>query len=126
LPIIAAAVLVGAVILYATSRDLLRPLVARDWRQTPAAGAAATPDPLPVPSPAEIAMDRARELQRGGHLKASLAVLDGVPDADPLSAEAVRLRGELQRTLLESAEARTDGSAAPPPLTGPTRAEVRR
>ena len=107
LPIIGAAILVGVVILYAASRDLLRPLVAREWRQVPAAGAAVTPDPLPAPRPSEVALGRARDLYRSGHLKAALAALDGVSEADPLAPEAARLRAELQRTLLESAGAAT-------------------
>ena len=115
LPIIGAAILVGVVILYAASRDLLRPLVAREWRQVPAAGAAVTPDPLPAPRPSEVALGRARDLYRSGHLKAALAALDGVSEADPLAPDAVRLTVELQRILLESASAGTQagsGSAA--------------
>jgi len=113
LPLIGAAILVGVVILFAASRDLLRPLVARDWRHAAPAGTAVSPEPLPVPRPSEIALGRARDLARSGHLKAALAALDGVSEADPLGPEAVRLRGELQRALLEPA-------AAPGP------AEVRR
>ena len=118
LPIIGAAVLVGVVILFAASRDLLRPLVAREWRQTPAAGAAVTPEPLPVPRPSEVALGRARDLYQGGHLKAALAALDGVSDADPLSPEATRLRTELQRILLESAGAAFSAAGASPPAAG--------
>jgi len=117
LPIIGAAILVGAVILFAASRDLLRPLVARDWRQAPAAGAAITPDPLPAPRPSEVALGRARDLHRSGHLKAALAALDGVSEADPLASEAVRLRIELQRILLESAVAAAGPAGTAPPAT---------
>jgi len=126
LPIIGAAILVGAVILFAASRDLLRPLVARDWRQAPAAGAAATPDPLPVPRPSEVALGRARDLYRSGHVKAALAALDGVSQADPLAPEAVRLEIELQRILLESAGAAAGLPRPPPPAAPAKPAEVGR
>jgi hypothetical protein len=115
LPIIAAAVLVGALILLAASRDMLRPLVARDWRQTPVAGAPVTPEPLPVPRPTEVALGRARELYVSGHVKAALAALDGVSEADPLAPEATRLKVELQRVLLESARAASGAAAASTP-----------
>ena len=127
LPIVGAALLVGVVILFATSRDLLRPLVARDWRQAPAAGAAATPDPLPVPRPSEVALGRARDLFEAGHLKASLAALDGVSEADPLGPDATRLRSEIQKILLESVAAVSSPAGAPAPAApsaGPS--EVRR
>jgi hypothetical protein len=130
LPIIGAAILVGVVILFAASRDLLRPFVAQDWRQAPAAGAASTPDPLPAPRPSEIALGRARDLYRSGHLKAALAALDGVTEADPLGQEAIRLRAEIQRVLLESAGAATTAAAdVVPPVPeapAPKPAEVRR
>jgi hypothetical protein len=115
LPIIGAAILVGVVILFAASRDLLRPLVARDWRQAPAAGTATTPDPLPVPRPSEVALGRARDLYEAGHLKAALAALDGVSEADPLGPDAARLRTGIQRILLESVAAVSSPVGAPPP-----------
>jgi len=110
LPIIGAAIFVGALILFAASRDLLRPLVAREWRQAPSAGAAASPDPLPVPRASEVALGRAKDLYQGGHLKAALDALDGVSDADPLAPEATRLRAELQRVLLEPRAAADPGA----------------
>ena len=118
LPIIGAAILVGVVILFAASRDLLRPLVAREWRQAPAAGAAVSPERLPVPRPSEVALGRARHLYQGGHLKAALAALDGVSEADPLGPEATRLRMELQQILLESAGAAVGAANAAPPEAG--------
>ena len=127
LPILGAALLVGVLIVFAASRDLLRPLVTREWRQAPVAGAAVTPEPLPVPRPSEVALGRARDLYQGGHLKAALAALDGVSDADPLSPEAARLRTELQRILLESAGAAFSAAGAPPhDADGASPAEVRR
>jgi hypothetical protein len=127
LPILGAAILVGVVILFAASRDLLRPLVAREWRQVPAAGAAITPEPLPAPRPSEVALGRARDLYRSGHLKAALAALDGVSEADPLAPEAARLKVELQRILLTPTGAAAGAASAPPPASpGPKPVEVRR
>jgi hypothetical protein len=127
LPIIGAAMLVGVVILFAASRDLLGPLVAREWRQAPAAGAVITPEPLPAPRPSEVALGRARDLSRSGHLKAALAALDGVSDADPLAPEAARLKVELQSILLEPAVAAARAAGPTQPSSpGPKPAEVRR
>jgi hypothetical protein len=127
LPIIAAAILVGAVILYAASRDLLRPFVAREWRQAPAAGVAATPEPLPMPRPSEVALGRARDLAQSGHLKAALAALEGVSDADPLAPEAIRMKADLQRALLEPRGTTAVSAGTPPPAAAaPKPAEVRR
>jgi hypothetical protein len=114
LPIIGAALVVGVLMVFAASRDLLRPLISRGWSQAPATGAVVTPEPLPVPRPAEVALSRARDLYRSGHLKAALAALGDVPPADPLAAEAAGLAADIQRILLE-------------PSAGPAvRAEVRR
>ena len=100
-PILAAAVMIGAVILFAASGDLLKPLVDREWRQPPAGAAVnLAPDPVLAPRPAEVALARARDLFRSGHLKPALAVLDSVSIADPLAPEALRLRADLQRLLL--------------------------
>jgi hypothetical protein len=101
LPIIGAALLVGALMVFAASRDLLRPLISRGWRQAPATGAVVTPEALPVPRPAEVALGRARDLYRSGHLKAALAALGDVSPADPLAAEAAGLVADIQRILLE-------------------------
>ena len=128
-PILAAAVLIAAVILFAASRDLLKPLVDREWRRLPAGAAVSVaPDPVPVPRLAEVALARARDLFRSGHLKPALAALDGVSVADPLAPEALRLRAELQRMLLEPLDVPAAGSAQAPatPATPPARpAEVR-
>jgi hypothetical protein len=114
LPIVGAALLVGTLIVVGASRDLLRPLISRGWRQAPAAGAVVTPEPLPAPRPAEVALARARDLYRSGHLKAALAALGDVSPADPLAGEAAGLAVDIQRILLEPSA----GSALP--------AEVRR
>jgi hypothetical protein len=117
LPIIGVTLLVGIVIVVAASRDWLRPLVARSGRPVPAAPVVAyppEPELLPVPSPAEIALARSRELYSGGHVKAALSALDGVPDADPLAPEAIRLRADLQRTLLGASAERDEAAAGAP------------
>jgi len=126
LPILGAAILVGVVIVFAASRDLLRPLVAREWRRAPAVGAASAPEPLPVPRPSEVALGRARDLYKSGHLKAALAALGGVSEADPLGPEATRLKAELQRILIESSAAAAGLAGAPPPAVPEAKAaEVR-
>lgn len=103
LPLVALALAGGAIIFFAASRDLLKPLL--DLRLTrPASGATVMlpPDPLPVPRAAELALSRARSLHGSGQLKAALAALDGVPDADPLAADAGRARADIQRALLDT------------------------
>jgi len=129
-PILAAAVTIGAVILFAASRDLLKPLVDREWRQPPAGAAVSlAPDPVSAPRPAEVALARARDLLKAGHLKPALAALDGVSVADPLAPEALRLRADLQRMLLEALDVPATGSGQAPaaPATPAVRpAEVRK
>jgi len=126
LPIIGAAILIGVLILFAASRDVLRPFVAREWRQAPPAGVAAAPEPLPVPRPSEVALERARSLYQSGRLKAALAALDGVSEADPLGPEAARLKAEVQGLLLEPSGAAAGPVVSPGPVPVPATAEVRR
>ena len=74
-----------------------------------------------------MALGRARDFYQAGHLKAALGALDGVSDADPLAPEAISLRTEIQRILLESAGAAYGPASGPPPGAadaGPS--EVRR
>jgi len=66
---------------------------------TPAVDAA-RPEPLPIVRPSEVLIDRARALRAGGHLHDALRALDRVPFADPLRAEADRVRADVQRDLL--------------------------
>jgi len=114
------------VILFAASRDLLKPLVDREWRQPPAGAAVSlAPDPVVAPRPAEVALAGARELFRSGHLKAALAVLDSVSVADALAPEALRLRADLQRMLLEPLDVPAAGSGLAPPTPAARPAEVR-
>ena len=125
-PILAAAVMIGAVILFAASRDLLKPLVDREWRQPPAGAAVSlAPEPVVAPRPAEVALARARELFRSGHLKTALAVLDRVSVADALAPEALRLRADVQRMLLEPLDVPAAGSGLAPATPAGRPAEVR-
>ena len=127
LPILASAIVIAAVMLFAASRDWLRPLVARGARPMPAGTAVVLAhEPLPVPRPGEIALARARSLYGGGHVKAALAALDGVPEADPLAPDALRLRADLQRTLLEPRAERPADAAEVPAEPASKPAEVRR
>lgn len=59
-------------------------------------------DPLPVPTPRELDLARARALYAAGHLRDALQLVEGVRVGDPLRAEADRLRAEIQRRLLET------------------------
>jgi hypothetical protein len=119
-PILAAAALIAAVVLFAASRDLFKPLVDREWQQPPAGAAVSlAPDPVSAPRPAEVALARARDLLRSGHLKPALAALDGVSAADPLAPEALRLRGDLQRMLFEPLDVPAAGAGPAPAVPVP-------
>ena len=100
LPIVLAAALVIVAMFVAASRDLLKPLMDLAW-STPAATSAVsvTPDVLPVPGSADLALSRARALR---DLKAALRALDGVSDADPRFPDVQRLRARIQRSLIEA------------------------
>jgi len=60
-----------------------------------------------------------------GQLKAALAALDPIADADPLSGEADRLRATIQRELLGNPQPQSAGGDAgagvPPGSTGERR-----
>lgn len=115
LPIFAAAVLLLVAIFAAASLDLLKPLMDLAWT-TPAATSAVsvTPDALPVPGAADLALARARDLLTTGRLKAALGVLESVSDADPRMPDVLRLRAEIQRALIDSAQAQGATGATPP------------
>jgi hypothetical protein len=74
---------------------------------------AASDEPLPVVRASDTAVARARDLYAGGHLRDALRVLDRVDPADPLRAEADRLRADIQRDLLAAAGIATLAPAAP-------------
>jgi hypothetical protein len=63
-------------------------------------------EPVPVPSPAEAWVARARRLHDDGRLHDALAVLGSISDSDPLKADADELRADIQRKLLETARIR--------------------
>jgi hypothetical protein len=62
-------------------------------------------DPLPIARSSERILARARSLQGGGHLQDALKLLDGIGPADPMRAEADRVRADVQRRLLETGRA---------------------
>ena len=73
-------------------------------------------NPLPVPAPTEAYLSRSRTLVADGKLRDALRLLDHVSIGDSLRPEAVRLRGQIQRSLLDLAAAESsDATAAPPP-----------
>lgn len=68
-----------------------------------AAGAGRAPDlALPVPTPSEIALTRARVLLEKGHLREALRAIEQIRQGDPLRPQADDLRADIQRQLLES------------------------
>ena len=71
------------------------------------------PEPVPMVRTADTLLDRARELYAGGHLHDALRLLDRIGIADPLRADADRLRADIQRDLLAAASTST-----PPADTG--------
>jgi tetratricopeptide (TPR) repeat protein len=60
-------------------------------------------EPLPIPSPSEAWVARARGLYDDGRLRDALGVLDAVGESDPGRREADELRAAIQRKLLEAA-----------------------
>jgi hypothetical protein len=73
-------------------------------------------EPLPVPSSAEIDLDRARALLAQGHARDALRLLDRIGPNDPLRSEAAALREDVQRALLSEYE----GGALPRPTVPAT------
>jgi hypothetical protein len=55
---------------------------------------------LALPRRGEMALNRARQLAAGGHLREALGTLDGVRTTDPQRADADRLRADIQRQML--------------------------
>ncbi len=106
-PLVGLAIAFAILIVFATSRDLFAPLLSVDlmWRGPTSAASSAGPiDALPVPRSAEMVLSRVRALYGSGRLKDALAALDEVPQGDVLYAEASRLRSDIQRALLDSAD----------------------
>ncbi len=75
----------------------------------------APPTPLPVPSPTEAYVERARSLFNSGKLRDALRMLDRVPVGDALRADAERMRADIQRELLAVAGAEASAAAVVPP-----------
>jgi tetratricopeptide (TPR) repeat protein len=108
--VLAIGLLSGALAVIAWSgRDL--PWLPSSGPSTAGAGTL-RPEPLPVPSPAEVALTRARTFYSKGHVREALAALDAIRPGDPLRPEADVLRITIQRQLL--ATARTGPRAAAP------------
>jgi len=74
------------------------------------------PSALPLPSPTETYVVRARSLFASGKLRDALRALDHVPVGDALRPDAERLRADIQRELLAvaGAEASSASSSAAP------------
>lgn len=104
LPIIGLVLLATAIVVFAASQDLLRPLVDANWTGARRETSSIVPaEALPIPRAAEISLARARTLFATGHLQDALAALEAISPADPLASEADRLRSEIQRALLGAA-----------------------
>ena len=69
-----------------------------------------TAEPLPIVRTADILLDHARALYAGGHLHDALRLLDRIGIADPVRADADRLRADIQRNLLAAASAGTSAA----------------
>ncbi len=69
-------------------------------------------EPLPIPSPSEAWVARARGLYEDGRLRDALGVLDAVGESDPMRRESDELRAAIQRTLLEAARLPAPQAAA--------------
>lgn len=68
-------------------------------------------EPLPIVRTADTLLDRAHGLYAGGHLHDALRLLDRIDLADPVRADADRLRADVQRILLAAASTGTPGPA---------------
>ena len=73
----------------------------------------ASEEPLPVVRAADTVMARARSLYAGGRLREALRALDRIGIADPLRADADRLRVDIQRDLFAAAGIQRSAVAAP-------------
>jgi hypothetical protein len=99
--VLAIGLLSGALVVIAwNGRDL-------PWRPSsgPAVSGAGAPrlEPLPVPSPAEVSLARARTFYSKGRVRDALAALDAIRPGDPLRSQADDLRITIQRQLLATA-----------------------
>jgi hypothetical protein len=79
---------------------------------SPAAAIRPSDEPLPVPSAADVWLIRARAQKDRGHLREALVALDAIGSGDRRSAEAEKLRVEIQGALLAAGRAAAFGSNA--------------
>jgi tetratricopeptide (TPR) repeat protein len=115
----------GIVIVGAISFVLVSPSGFTEWFPAQAttgrpAILLAPPAPLPVPSPTEAYLTRARSLFANGKLRDALRSLARVPVGDTLRPDAERMRADIQRELLAIAGAESSSaSATATPATPP-------
>lgn len=107
-----------AVSAVAATAVLLATLSLVSWLTDPGSPSGTVPEraavePLPVVRPSEIVLARARSLYADGHLRDALRALDRIDLADPMRADADRLRADVQQTLLAA-------TVAPPVPTAAT------
>lgn len=79
----------------------------------PHAAVRASDEPVPVPSAADVWLARAHAQKDRGHLLDALAALDAIRPGDGRSAEADRLRAEIQAALLAAGRAAAFGPSTP-------------
>jgi hypothetical protein len=79
---------------------------------SPAATIRTSDDPLPVPSAADVWLVRARAHKDRGHLREALVALDAIRPGDRRSADAEKLRTEIQGALLAAGRAAAFGANA--------------
>ncbi len=70
-------------------------------------------EPLPVPSGAEVWLARARAQKDRGHFREALTALEVIRPGDGRSAEADKLRAEIQAALLAAGRAGAFGEPVP-------------
>ena len=81
-------------------------------RTTVAPNTVQVSEPLPVPTPSELWLSRARRLYEDGRLRDALRVLAAIGPSDSRRAEADELKAAIQTRLLEAA--RLPASSGPP------------
>jgi tetratricopeptide (TPR) repeat protein len=99
--LLAAAILVGALPLASWLSEI--PVEAPVAPPAPA-------EPLPALRPSELRVAQARQLYATGRLREALRVLETIAIADPLRADADRLRADVQRDLLATVSPRVSSS----------------
>jgi hypothetical protein len=89
-------------------------------RSAEVSAAVAQPAALPLPSPADLVLARARALGARGHLREALRLAESIGPGDQRRPEADQLRAELERTLIAAASnPAAGGAAAPAPSIAP-------